>query len=193
MTEAVLHEDASLFSEVAPRPLQRVSLAEGAAALERANGEMGLALSDDEVDYLFDAFAGLRRDPTDVELVMFANVNSEHCRHKIFNADWTIDGARRERTPVRHDPQHPHALPAGDGEGLRRQRRRHRRLADALVPPRPGGPVRLPTRGRPGSAAGPRPASAPFSPPTCASRDSRSPGSAASPSSPSAWRRRCRS
>ena len=98
MTEAVLHEDAALFSEVAPRPLQRVSLAEGAAALERANGEMGLALSDDEIRYLFDAFAALRRDPTDVELVMFANVNSEHCRHKIFNADWTIDGARRERT-----------------------------------------------------------------------------------------------
>ncbi len=98
MTEAVLHEDAALFSEVAPRPLQRVSLAEGAAALERANGEMGLALSADEIRYLFDAFAGLRRDPTDVELVMFANVNSEHCRHKIFNADWTIDGARRERS-----------------------------------------------------------------------------------------------
>ena len=59
---------------------------------------MGLALSDDEIRYLFDAFAALRRDPTDVELVMFANVNSEHCRHKIFNADWTIDGARRERS-----------------------------------------------------------------------------------------------
>ena len=98
MTEAVLHDDAALFSEVPPRPLQRVSLAEGPAALERANGEMGLALSDDEIRYLFDAFAALRRDPTDVELVMFANVNSEHCRHKIFNADWTIDGPRRERT-----------------------------------------------------------------------------------------------
>ena len=98
MTEAVLQEDDALFSEVAPRPLQLVSLAEGPAALERANGEMGLALSDDEIRYLFDAFATLRRDPTDVELVMFANVNSEHCRHKIFNADWTIDGARRERS-----------------------------------------------------------------------------------------------
>ena len=98
MTEAVLHEDDALFSEVAPRPLQRVSLAEGPAALERANGEMGLALSDDEIRYLFDAFAGLRRDPTDVELVMFANVNSEHCRHKIFNAGWTVDGARRGRS-----------------------------------------------------------------------------------------------
>ena len=98
MTEAVLQEAAPLFSEVAPRPLQRVSLAEGPAALVRANGEMGLALSDDEIRYLFNAFAALRRDPTDVELVMFANVNSEHCRHKIFNADWTIDGARRERS-----------------------------------------------------------------------------------------------
>ena len=98
MTEAVLNDDEALFSEVAPRPLQRVSLAEGPAALERANGEMGLALSDDEIRYLFDAFAGLRRDPTDVELVMFANVNSEHCRHKIFNAGWTIDGARREHS-----------------------------------------------------------------------------------------------
>ena len=87
-----------LFSEVAPRPLQRVSLAEGPTALERANGEMGLALSDDEIRYLFDSFAALRRDPTDVELVMFANVNSEHCRHKIFNAGWTVDGARRGRS-----------------------------------------------------------------------------------------------
>ena len=98
MTEAVLQDDDTLFSEVAPRPLQRVPLAQGAAALERANGEMGLGLPDDEIRYLFDAFAALRRDPTDVELVMFANVNSEHCRHKIFNADWTIDGARREHT-----------------------------------------------------------------------------------------------
>ena len=98
MTEAVLQDDASLFSEVAPRRLQRVSLAEGPAALERANVEMGLALSGDEIRYLFDAFAALRRDPTDVELVMFANVNSEHCRHKIFNAGWTVDGARRERS-----------------------------------------------------------------------------------------------
>ena len=98
MTEAVLHEDDALFCEVAPRPLQRVSLAEGPAALERANVEMGLALSGDEIRYLFDAFAALRRDPTDVELVMFANVNSEHCRHKIFNAGWTIDGARGERS-----------------------------------------------------------------------------------------------
>ena len=98
MTEAVLHDEHSLFSEVAPRPLQRVSLAEGPAALERANVEMGLALSGDEIRYLFDAFAALQRDLTDVELVMFANVNSEHCRHKIFNAGWTINGARRERS-----------------------------------------------------------------------------------------------
>ena len=143
MTEAVLQDDDTLFSEVAPRPLQRVPLAQGAAALERANGEMGLGLPDDEIRYLFDAFAALRRDPTDVELVMFANVNSEHCRHKIFNADWTIDGARARAHPVRHDPQHPRALPAKDGEGLRRQRRGHRGLADAVVRLRFGPALRL--------------------------------------------------
>ena len=61
-----------------------------------ANREMGLALSDEEIDYALHAFAG--RDPTDVELMMFAVVNSEHCRHKIFNADWIIDGQREARS-----------------------------------------------------------------------------------------------
>jgi phosphoribosylformylglycinamidine synthase len=56
---------------------------------------MGLALSDDEIDYLLDAYRAMRRDPTDVELMMFAQANSEHCRHKIFNAAWTIDGERQ--------------------------------------------------------------------------------------------------
>ena len=59
---------------------------------------MGLALSDDEIDYLVEAFTQLGRDPTDVELMMFAQANSEHCRHKIFNASWTIDGADQEQT-----------------------------------------------------------------------------------------------
>ena len=96
MTEAVLDNDDDVFTTVAPRPLRQVSLREGRIALERANEEMGLALSGDEVGYLFDAYSTLQRYPTDVELVMFANVNSEHCRHKIFNARWTIDGDDRE-------------------------------------------------------------------------------------------------
>ncbi len=70
----------------------------GRAALVDANVEQGLALSDDEIDYLFDAFTALGRDPTDVELMMFAQANSEHCRHKIFNASWTIDGVPADRS-----------------------------------------------------------------------------------------------
>ena len=102
MTESVIEpstDPAQLFTELAGKPVQSVPvLAEGRAALVRANGELGLALSDDEVDYLVDAFTQLRRDPTDVELMMFAQANSEHCRHKIFNADWTIDGVRQDAT-----------------------------------------------------------------------------------------------
>ena len=75
-------------------PLRTVSLASGRDALVKANSELGLALSDDEIDYLVKNFAALGRDPTDVELMMFAQANSEHCRHKIFNADWIIDGER---------------------------------------------------------------------------------------------------
>ncbi|MFP3747810.1 hypothetical protein SB816_32615, partial [Achromobacter sp. SIMBA_011] len=63
---------------------------------ERANAELGLALADDEIDYLVDAFRKLERNPTDVELMMFAQANSEHCRHKIFNAQWTIDGEAQD-------------------------------------------------------------------------------------------------
>src|SRR5258706_828183 len=65
---------------------------EGKAALARANADMGLAMSADEIDYLFDYYARIQRDPTDVELMMFAQANSEHCRHKIFNADFVVDG-----------------------------------------------------------------------------------------------------
>ena len=73
-------------------------LAQGRKALEEANADMGLALSDDEIAYLADAFEKLQRDPTDVELMMFAQANSEHCRHKIFNAEWTIDGEKKAET-----------------------------------------------------------------------------------------------
>ncbi|MBI3041368.1 MAG: phosphoribosylformylglycinamidine synthase [Betaproteobacteria bacterium] len=96
MTEAVLSsfEDAArLFEHFPPRPLETVDvLGGGIAALERANRAMGLALSRDEVEYLAEQFTRIARNPTDVELMMFAQANSEHCRHKIFNADWVIDG-----------------------------------------------------------------------------------------------------
>ncbi len=84
---------AALFQEEAPRALRHVPLLrEGVAALERANGDLGLALSAEEISYLADKFGAERRDPTDAELMMFAQANSEHCRHKIFNARWVIDG-----------------------------------------------------------------------------------------------------
>ncbi len=102
MTESVIDpatDPARLFVELPGKPMQAVRLrAEGREALARANVEMGLALSDDEVDYLVDAFTKLERDPTDVELMMFAQANSEHCRHKIFNASWTIDGEAHGET-----------------------------------------------------------------------------------------------
>ncbi len=84
---------AVLFEHQSPQPLTTVPvLAGGRDALVAANSELGLALADDEIDYLVESFTGLQRDPTDVELMMFAQANSEHCRHKIFNASWTIDG-----------------------------------------------------------------------------------------------------
>jgi phosphoribosylformylglycinamidine synthase len=86
-------EEPRLFEHAEARPLRRVSLREdGRAALTRANAEWGLALSADEIDYLVAAFRQLGRDPTDAELMMFAQANSEHCRHKIFNAQFVIDG-----------------------------------------------------------------------------------------------------
>ncbi len=96
MTESVLgsfDEAGKLFQHFAPAPMQTVDIPSGgAAALARDNLEMGLALSEDEIDYLLKNFRRIGRNPTDVELMMFAQVNSEHCRHKIFNADWVIDG-----------------------------------------------------------------------------------------------------
>jgi phosphoribosylformylglycinamidine synthase len=99
MTEAPMFdasEAEALFAHAQPRPLARVS--NRRAAIERANVELGLALSADEMDYLSESFRRLGRDPTDVELMMFAQANSEHCRHKIFNASWIIDGRQREES-----------------------------------------------------------------------------------------------
>jgi len=102
MTEAVLPDlgaALALFAHAAPRPLSTMPvLAWGLSALEQADRALGLALAPDERDYLVDAFTRLGRDPTDVELMMFAQANSEHCRHKIFNATWTIDGQDQDRS-----------------------------------------------------------------------------------------------
>ncbi|MDR2187454.1 MAG: phosphoribosylformylglycinamidine synthase [Azonexus sp.] len=102
MTESVLAgfaEAAELFRHFAPKPLSTVDLLTGGrAALVAANGALGLALSEDEVDYLLAIFTQAGRNPTDVELMMFAQANSEHCRHKIFNASWVIDGQKRDKT-----------------------------------------------------------------------------------------------
>ena len=117
MTESVLparEHAAHLFDEQPGKPMEHVDvLGRGRDALVRANTDFGLALSPDEVDYLVDAFTGLRRNPTDVELMMFAQANSEHCRHKIFNAQFVIDGVLQERSMfqmIRHteavSPQH---------------------------------------------------------------------------------------
>ena len=93
MTEAVYEDLSDFFAHPEPAPLRTVPLlAEGPEAFHRANTEWGLAMSPEEIDYLVDAYQKMRRDPTDAELVMFSQVNSEHCRHKIFNADWIVDG-----------------------------------------------------------------------------------------------------
>ncbi|MDH5469976.1 MAG: phosphoribosylformylglycinamidine synthase, partial [Gammaproteobacteria bacterium] len=102
MTETVLFDlddTDGLFRHAVPAPVGRVDVIEGGrAALERANVGLGLALSDDEIDYLVENFTALGRNPMDIELMMFAQANSEHCRHKIFNADWVIDGQPMDRS-----------------------------------------------------------------------------------------------
>ncbi|NMM09926.1 MAG: phosphoribosylformylglycinamidine synthase [Polaromonas sp.] len=103
MTESVVFDRAQtaagLFTELQSAPLQVIDVLEGGkTALERANTEYGLALAADEIDYLVTAFTQLQRNPTDVELMMFAQANSEHCRHKIFNADFTIDGVVQDKS-----------------------------------------------------------------------------------------------
>ena len=117
MTESVAFErDAArhLFDEQAAPPLEHVDvLGQGRTALQQANGRFGLALSEDEIDYLVDAFSALKRNPSDIELMMFAQANSEHCRHKIFNAAFRIDGQEQPLSMfgmIRHteevSPQH---------------------------------------------------------------------------------------
>lgn len=117
MTQKVyLNKDApkydDLFAHHAPKPLVEVDIS--GDNLIAANKEMGLALDQGEIEYLSTAFNNvIGRKPTDVELFMFAQVNSEHCRHKIFNADWTIDGVKKElslfkmiRNTHQKNPQH---------------------------------------------------------------------------------------
>ncbi|QKT04553.1 phosphoribosylformylglycinamidine synthase [Ectothiorhodospiraceae bacterium 2226] len=102
MTEAVfesLDEGERLFRQVEPRPMTQVDvLGAGRDALVAANRDLGLALAEDEIDYLLENFTALGRNPSDVELMMFAQANSEHCRHKIFNADWVIDGEAQDKS-----------------------------------------------------------------------------------------------
>ncbi len=90
-----------LFAHTEPKEVASVDiLGKGRAALEKANNDLGLALANDEIDYLVENFIKLGRNPNDVELMMFAQANSEHCRHKIFNADWTIDGVVQPKSLV---------------------------------------------------------------------------------------------
>jgi phosphoribosylformylglycinamidine synthase len=102
MTETAVFEAGAaqaLFAAEAPREVRTISLrSDGRKALEAANQTLGLALSAEEIDYLTERFTALARDPTDVELMMFAQANSEHCRHKIFNAQWTIDGESQPKS-----------------------------------------------------------------------------------------------
>ncbi len=121
MTESAMHsrdEAAALFTALDPSPMDHVDVLGGGPemgkkALADANKAWGLALAEDEIDYLVNAFTGLKRNPTDVELMMFAQANSEHCRHKIFNAEFTIDGVAQPKSlfgMIRHthqlSPQH---------------------------------------------------------------------------------------
>lgn len=102
MTESVFAtraEAEKLFTTLAAQPMEFVDvLGGGRAALEAANKQWGLALADDEIEYLVNAFNGLGRNPSDVELMMFAQANSEHCRHKIFNANFIIDGVAQDKS-----------------------------------------------------------------------------------------------
>ena len=102
MTESVsfdLEAASSLFTDESKRELVEVALGSNAKEqLLRVNQEMGLALADDEIDYLIEKYQELGRSPTDVELMMFAQANSEHCRHKIFNASWIIDGQAKKKS-----------------------------------------------------------------------------------------------
>jgi phosphoribosylformylglycinamidine synthase len=117
MTETVLEreEDAArLFRRADPQPLSTVDvLGRGRAAIEAANTTMGLALAPDEIDYLVENFRAQGRNPTDVELMMFAQANSEHCRHKIFNADFIVDGRPQAKSLFKMIRRSTEASPAG--------------------------------------------------------------------------------
>jgi len=104
-----------LFQHQAPGSFSQVDILQGGSdALRDANRRLGLALAEDEISYLVDSFSKLERNPSDVELMMFAQANSEHCRHKIFNADWIIDGEQKSHSlfqMIRHTHQcHPHGV-----------------------------------------------------------------------------------
>src|SRR5581483_1278662 len=103
MTETVLFggldELHKLLAEHTPKPLATIDvLHRGADAIKEADRTLGLSLAPDEIDYLVREFTALGRNPTDVELYMFAQANSEHCRHKIFNASWQIDGVPQDKS-----------------------------------------------------------------------------------------------
>jgi len=178
MTETVLasfEEAAKLFEHVPPRPLRHVPL----STLRTANTELGLALSEDEIEYLERAYRAIGRDPTDAELTMFAQANSEHCRHKIFNADWIVDGEKMPQSLFAMI-RHTHAVaPQGtvvaysDNAAIMEGR-------DAM-------------RARPGAARSRRRGWSAIRYPTCASRGTSSPGKASRPASPSASPPRSRS
>jgi phosphoribosylformylglycinamidine synthase len=159
MTESVvggIDDAAALFAELPASPMAQVDvLGGGRAALVEANATFGLALAADEIDYLVDAFTKLGRNPSDVELMMFAQANSEHCRHKIFNADFVIDGEARPhslfgmiRHTERQNPQHTvvaYADNASVMEGGRIERfvpRAPDASADGGVPAASGGAYR---------------------------------------------------
>ncbi|WP_067520312.1 phosphoribosylformylglycinamidine synthase [Endozoicomonas ascidiicola] len=118
MTQSVFHSEdeiPQLFAVSEPAPMKTVAVLEGGRdALVSANQSLGLALADDEIDYLVESYQKLERDPSDVELMMFAQANSEHCRHKIFNASWSIDGEEQDLSLFKMI-RNTHAL---NGEGV---------------------------------------------------------------------------
>jgi phosphoribosylformylglycinamidine synthase len=142
MTESVLarlDQAASLFAELPAQPMAQVDVLQGGrGALVRANSGFGLALAEDEIDYLVEAFTRLGRNPSDVELMMFAQANSEHCRHKIFNAEFVIDGTAQPhslfsmiRHTERQNPQHT-VVAYADNASVMEGSRIERFLPDAV-------------------------------------------------------------